>query len=109
MEVLFNFIHLAYFCSYGPISVLNLEGRLHIASRLNENDSITLSMFTYLFIYLFIYLFTYLFISYAKQMMKMQSNCVPVQPGFCSTCRKPYDRFHVTNNYLNIHMQRERM
>ena len=33
-------------------------------------------------------------------MMKMQSNCVPVQPGLCSTCRKPYDRFHVTNNYL---------
>ena len=33
-------------------------------------------------------------------MMKKQSNCVPVQPGLCLTCRKLYDRFHVTNNYL---------
>ena len=33
-------------------------------------------------------------------MMKMQNNCVPVQPGLCSTCRKPYDRIYVTNNYL---------
>ena len=55
IEVLFNFTHLAYFCSYGPISVLK------------ENDSITLSMFThfiYLFIYLlffFIFIFIYLF------------------------------------------------
>ena len=46
-------------------------------------------------------------------MMKMQSNCVPVQPGLCSTCRKTYDRFHVTNNYLfnlfkYLYVERER-
>ena len=41
-------------------------------------------------------------------MMKMQSNCVPVQPGLCSTCRKPYDRLHVTNNYLFKYLYAER-
>ena len=41
-------------------------------------------------------------------MMKMQSNCVPVQPGLCSTFRKPYDRFHVTNNYLFKYLYAER-
>ena len=41
-------------------------------------------------------------------MMKLQSNCVPVQPGLCSTCRKPYDRFHVTNNYLFKYLYAER-
>ena len=41
-------------------------------------------------------------------MMKMQSNCVPVQPGLCSTCRKPYDRFYVTNNYSFKYLYPER-
>ena len=41
-------------------------------------------------------------------MMKLQSNCVPMQPGLCSTCRKPYDRFHVTNNYLFKYLYAER-
>ena len=41
-------------------------------------------------------------------MMKLQSNCVPVQPGLFSTCRKPYDRFHVTNNYLFKYLYAER-
>ena len=41
-------------------------------------------------------------------MMKMLSNCVPVQPGLCSTCRKPYGRFYVTNNYLFKYLYAER-
>ena len=64
--------------------------------------------FIYFYFYFYFYIFTYLFISYAKQMMKMLSNCVPVQPGLCSSCRKPYGRFYVTNNYLFKYLYAER-